>query len=159
MAQLEVGGVRGAANWAEVVQTVRAAAADWDLARALLMSFDLQIEPVTESDAETAAAMWHRGWAFARRPTLPQPRRAAQCNRVDRGCPVAHPTGGRAHSVAAPRTARMVRSLTPSSRESSIGVETTGESSVMEQPFTTSPPRGKGVRSSPEAGGQRCRAG
>lgn len=59
--QLETGGVCGAANWSEVAQKVRAAGADWSLARSLLLSFDLRIEPVTEADAEKAAELWHRG--------------------------------------------------------------------------------------------------
>jgi ribonuclease VapC len=60
-AQLERGGVCGAANWAEVAQKVRAAGADWALARSLLLSFDLVVEPVRVEDAEAAAALWRRG--------------------------------------------------------------------------------------------------
>lgn len=59
--QLTTGGVCGAANWSEVVQKVRAAGADWPLARSLLLSFDLRIEPVTEADAEKAATLWRQG--------------------------------------------------------------------------------------------------
>jgi PIN domain nuclease of toxin-antitoxin system len=59
--QLEVGGVCGAANWAEIAQRVRAAGADWALARSLLSSFDLTVEPVTEEDAEQAASLWRKG--------------------------------------------------------------------------------------------------
>lgn len=59
--QLESGGACGAANWAEVAQKVRAAGADWTLARSLLMSFDLVVEPVIEEDAEAAAGMWRKG--------------------------------------------------------------------------------------------------
>lgn len=59
--QLESGGVCGAANWSEVSQKVHAAGADWALARSLLRSFDLTIEPVTEADAEQAARMWRPG--------------------------------------------------------------------------------------------------
>lgn len=59
--QLESGGACGAANWAEVAQKIRAAGADWALARSLLLSFDLIVEPVTEADAEQAATMWRRG--------------------------------------------------------------------------------------------------
>jgi ribonuclease VapC len=60
-AQLEVGGVCGAANWSEIAQKVRAAGADWELVRGLLLSFELTVEPVTESDAETAARLWRAG--------------------------------------------------------------------------------------------------
>ncbi|MEO7373430.1 MAG: type II toxin-antitoxin system VapC family toxin [Terrimesophilobacter sp.] len=59
--ELERGGVCGAANWSEVAQKVRASGADWELARSLLLSFDLAIEPVLVPDAEDAAAMWQRG--------------------------------------------------------------------------------------------------
>ncbi len=59
--RLAEGGACGAANWAEVAQKVRAAGAEWDLARALLLSYDLVVEPVTRSDAELAAAMWRPG--------------------------------------------------------------------------------------------------
>jgi ribonuclease VapC len=50
-----------AANWAEVAQKVRAADADWPAARALLVSYGLQVEPVLETDAERAAGLWTRG--------------------------------------------------------------------------------------------------
>lgn len=59
--RLAEGGACGAANWAEVAQKVHAAGAEWDLARALLLSYDLVVEPVTRSDAEDAAAMWRPG--------------------------------------------------------------------------------------------------
>ena len=51
----------GAANWSEVAQKVRGAERDWSLARALLLSCELTIEPVTERDAEWAAQRWSRG--------------------------------------------------------------------------------------------------
>ena len=51
----------GAANWSEVAQKIRAAGRDWDLVRALLVSYDLTIEPVVEGDAEWAAHRWQRG--------------------------------------------------------------------------------------------------
>lgn len=60
-AALETGGRCGAANWSEVAQKVRAAGRDWDLARALLGSYDLVVEPVTVEDAEWAARRWARG--------------------------------------------------------------------------------------------------
>lgn len=55
------GGVCGAANWSEVAQKVRAAGADWGLARGLLLSYELQVEPVTLADAEAAASAWRVG--------------------------------------------------------------------------------------------------
>ncbi|SDQ35138.1 type II toxin-antitoxin system VapC family toxin [Quadrisphaera sp. DSM 44207] len=58
---LGAGGSCSAANWSEVAQKVRAAGADWPLARALLRSYPLTVEPVTEADAEEAAASWERG--------------------------------------------------------------------------------------------------
>ena len=57
----EAGGVCGAANWSEVAQKVRWAGGDWSLARALLESYGLTVEPVTEADAEWAAARWRAG--------------------------------------------------------------------------------------------------
>jgi ribonuclease VapC len=59
--ELERGGVCSAANWSEVAQKVIAAKADWGLARSLLLSFDLVVEPVTAIDAEKAAMMWRPG--------------------------------------------------------------------------------------------------
>lgn len=59
--QLVEGATCGAANWSEIAQKVLAAGRDWDLARALLTSYDLVIEPVTVSDAEAAARRWRRG--------------------------------------------------------------------------------------------------
>lgn len=50
--------VCGAANWSEVAQQLHARRGRWDLARALLLSFDLKIEPVTPEDAERAAELW-----------------------------------------------------------------------------------------------------
>lgn len=50
-----------AANWAEVGQKVIGAGRDWDLVRALLLSYGLTIEPVTAADAEWAARRWRRG--------------------------------------------------------------------------------------------------
>jgi PIN domain nuclease of toxin-antitoxin system len=60
-AQLELGGRCSAANWSEIAQKIRARGADWDLARQLLLSYDLDIEPVDAADAEAAAGMWRRG--------------------------------------------------------------------------------------------------
>lgn len=56
------GGSRcGAANWSEAAQKVTAAGRDWSLARALLLSYGIQVEPVTVLDAEWAARRWRRG--------------------------------------------------------------------------------------------------
>lgn len=51
----------GAANWAEAAQKIRGAGRDWSLSRALLASYGVSVETVTESDAEWAAARWRRG--------------------------------------------------------------------------------------------------
>lgn len=59
-AVLDAGAVCGAANWSEVAQKVRAHGRDWSLARALLDSYGLAVEPVTTDDAERAAALWRR---------------------------------------------------------------------------------------------------
>ncbi|MXW42925.1 MAG: type II toxin-antitoxin system VapC family toxin [Acidimicrobiia bacterium] len=55
------GAVCGAANWSEVAQKVLAADRDWDLVRALLLSYEVHIEPVTADDAEWAALRWQTG--------------------------------------------------------------------------------------------------
>ncbi len=55
------GGICGAANWSEVAQKVRQAGGDWSLARELLISYGLRVEPVTEADGETAATLWKAG--------------------------------------------------------------------------------------------------
>lgn len=60
-ALLEEGASCGAANWSEVAQKVRAADRDWDLVRALLLSYGVTVEPVMEADAEWAARRWRRG--------------------------------------------------------------------------------------------------
>jgi ribonuclease VapC len=49
------------ANWSEVAQKVIAAGKDWGLVRALLFSYDIVLEAVTEHDAENAALRWERG--------------------------------------------------------------------------------------------------
>ena len=58
---LQEGGACSTANWSEVAQKIRAHGRDWPLARALLASYDLQLEPVTVEDAEQAAVTWTRG--------------------------------------------------------------------------------------------------
>jgi ribonuclease VapC len=60
-AGLLAGGSCATVNWSEVAQKVRAHGRDWNLARALLASYDLALEPVTVEDAELAAAAWQRG--------------------------------------------------------------------------------------------------
>jgi ribonuclease VapC len=50
-----------AANWSEVAQKVLAAERDWDLVRALLVSYDMDVDPVSGDDAEWAAHRWRRG--------------------------------------------------------------------------------------------------
>lgn len=57
-----VGGAQcGAANWSEVAQKVLAVGRDWEIARALLTSYGVRIEPITVEDAEWAARRWKRG--------------------------------------------------------------------------------------------------
>ena len=51
----------GAANWSEVAQRVLSTGRDWDLARALLASYGVRVEPVSPDDAEWAARRWWRG--------------------------------------------------------------------------------------------------
>jgi ribonuclease VapC len=60
-ATLRGGGVCGAANWSEVAQKVRSHGRDWTLARSLLLSYGLVVEPVTVDDAEGAAGRWRPG--------------------------------------------------------------------------------------------------
>jgi ribonuclease VapC len=61
----------GAANWAEVAQKIRGAGREWSLSRALLASYGVSVESVTESDAEWAAARWRRGARLAHRLQAP----------------------------------------------------------------------------------------
>ena len=58
---LQEGGACSTANWSEVAQKMRAHGRDWSLARALLASYGLQLEPVTVEDAEQAAVTWTQG--------------------------------------------------------------------------------------------------
>ena len=55
---LRQGGAVSAANWSEVAQKVAARGAAWPLARSVLLSHGLDVEPVTRADAETAALLW-----------------------------------------------------------------------------------------------------
>ena len=59
--ELAAGGHCGAANWSEVAQKVLAHGRDWELAKALLQSYGLEIAEVTAIDAEWAARRWRRG--------------------------------------------------------------------------------------------------
>lgn len=51
----------GAANWSEVAQKVLASGRDWDLVRALLDTYGVQVEAVQPQDGEWAARRWRRG--------------------------------------------------------------------------------------------------
>ncbi len=53
--------VCAAANWSEVAQKVLAADRDWDLVRALLLSYQVRVEPILVDDAEWAARRWRPG--------------------------------------------------------------------------------------------------
>jgi len=55
------GSICSAANWSEVAQKILAAGRDWNLVRALLLSYEVHIEPVTADDAELAAKLWQHG--------------------------------------------------------------------------------------------------
>jgi PIN domain nuclease of toxin-antitoxin system len=57
-AALQNGAVCGAANWSEVAQKVLHHGASWELSRGVLANYGLAVEPVTQADAEAAAAMW-----------------------------------------------------------------------------------------------------
>ena len=54
-AEIERAAVCGAANWSEIAQKVIVHGRDWDLVRALLLSYDLR------GDAESAARRWREG--------------------------------------------------------------------------------------------------
>ena len=51
----------GAANWSETAQALLAHGRDWQLARGLLLSYGLVVEPVNAVDGEWAARRWKRG--------------------------------------------------------------------------------------------------
>ena len=59
--ELILGGACSAANWSEVAQKLIAHGQDWDQIQALLLSYQLQVEPVLQPDAELAARLWRRG--------------------------------------------------------------------------------------------------
>lgn len=62
---LLAGGACGAANWSEVAQKVRARGRPWTPSRQLLLSYPLEVEPVTPEDGEWAAQRWRRGDALS----------------------------------------------------------------------------------------------
>jgi hypothetical protein len=66
---LLAGGVCGAANWSETALKTRQRGADWSLARGLLESYGLTVEPVDADDAVRAAFLWESGspspWVIA----------------------------------------------------------------------------------------------
>ena len=51
----------GGAAWSGVTQKVLAAGRDWQLVRALLVSYGIGTDPVVADDAEWAAHRWRRG--------------------------------------------------------------------------------------------------
>lgn len=53
-------GVIGAANWSEVIQKATLHGVPVELVGELLGSFGLRVMPVTQEDAERAAALWKR---------------------------------------------------------------------------------------------------
>lgn len=55
------GGSCSAVNWSETAQKVLAHAHDWALARSVLTTYRLSIEPVLTVDAERAAELWQPG--------------------------------------------------------------------------------------------------
>ena len=54
-------GLVGAANWSEILQKARQHGAPVAMVARLLQSFGLDVEEVTDEDAETAAALWNPG--------------------------------------------------------------------------------------------------
>jgi ribonuclease VapC len=58
---LSAGGRCSAVNWSETAQKVRSRAADWSLARGVLQSYGVLVEPVSVEDAELAAQLWRAG--------------------------------------------------------------------------------------------------
>jgi ribonuclease VapC len=54
-----------AANWSEVAQKVLASGHNWELAATLLVTYGLDIEPVTREDGDLAARLWRPGSALS----------------------------------------------------------------------------------------------
>jgi len=59
--ELVTGGACSAANWSETAQKLISHGHDWELARGLLLSYRLAVEPVGAADAELAAQLWRAG--------------------------------------------------------------------------------------------------
>ncbi len=59
--ELLSGGACSAVNWSETAQKLLAHGRDWTLARGLLRSYGLVVEPVSAEDAELAAHLWRQG--------------------------------------------------------------------------------------------------
>jgi ribonuclease VapC len=59
--ELLAGGACSAVNWSETAQKLVARGQDWALARGVLLSYGLVIEPVSADDAERAAHLWRHG--------------------------------------------------------------------------------------------------
>jgi ribonuclease VapC len=59
--ELLAGGACSAVNWSETAQKLVAHGQDWALARGVLLSYGLVVEPVSADDAERAAHLWRRG--------------------------------------------------------------------------------------------------
>lgn len=55
------GAVVGAANWSEVAQKVGGRGGVWNEVRALILNYEIAVEPVTRVDAELAAELWKPG--------------------------------------------------------------------------------------------------
>ena len=52
------GAACSAANWSESIQKTLARGDDWNSMRQLIESYEIVVEPVTQADAEWAAAYW-----------------------------------------------------------------------------------------------------
>lgn len=57
-AALEDGACCSVANWSETAQKIMQRGGSWPVAKAVLLSYELALEPVTAADAETAAGLW-----------------------------------------------------------------------------------------------------
>lgn len=55
---LVAGAVCSAANWSEVSQKIIAKQRNWSVVKTLLLSYGLEVAPVTLEDAECAARLW-----------------------------------------------------------------------------------------------------
>lgn len=69
------GGAFSTANWSEVAQRIRAHGRDWSLARALLASYGLRLEPVSVDDAEHALSRTDREPRSGSSPSRSMPSR------------------------------------------------------------------------------------